>query len=305
MCENSRMKIALVTAIAAFALDEDLAPLQAALQRLGIEAPILAWDDPTVSWGRFDAAVLRSPWDYTERLPEFLAWAEKTGRKTRLLNPVEVVRHNTDKHYLGELAAAEVPVVPSRFAEPGDDAAAALQQFLDAFPEAAEFVVKPSVGAGSRDAQRYAREQTIEATAHVARLLDGGRSVLLQPYLPSVDAAGETALIFFDGEFSHAIRKGPLLKRNEGPTDQLFAPEDIVARKAGKDELQVAKAALAALPKLFGHKGPLAYARVDLIRDGDGAPRLLELELTEPSLFFLHDAQAADRFAATLKHRIT
>jgi O-ureido-D-serine cyclo-ligase len=222
-----------------------------------------------------------------------------------LLNPIEVVRHNTDKHYLGELAAAEVPVVPSRFAEPGDEAATALRQFLDAFPDAGEFVVKPSVGAGSRDAQRYAREQAADATAHVARLLDGKRSVLLQPYLPSVDAAGETALIFFDGQFSHAIRKGPLLKRNEGPTDQLFAPEDIIARKAGKDELQVAKAALAALPKLVGHKGPLAYARIDLIRDGDGAPVLLELELTEPSLFFLHDAQAAERFAATLKHRIT
>jgi O-ureido-D-serine cyclo-ligase len=305
MCENLRMKIALVTAIAAFALDEDLAPLQAALQRIGIEAPILAWDDPTVSWGRFDAAVLRSPWDYTERLSEFLAWAEKVGRKTRLLNPIEVVRHNTDKHYLGELAAAEVPVVPSRFVEPGENAPAALRHFLEAFADAAEFVVKPAVGAGSRDAQRYAREHGNIAVAHVERLLDAGRSVLMQPYLPSVDAVGETALIFFDGQFSHAIRKGPLLKRNEGPTNQLFAPEDIVARKAGKDELQVAKAALAALPKLVGHKGPLAYARVDLIRDGDGAPVLLELELTEPSLFFLHDAQAAERFAATLKHRIT
>lgn len=305
MCENAGMKIALVTAIAAFALDEDLAPLQAALQRLDIEAPVLAWDDPTVSWGRFDAAVLRSPWDYSERLDAFLAWAGRVDGKTRLLNPVEVVRHNTDKHYLGELEAAGVPVVPSRFVEPGDSAPAALRHFLEAFPDATEFVAKPAVGAGSRDAQRYAREHGNIAVAHLERLLAAGRSVLLQPYLHSVDAAGETALIFFDGDFSHAIRKGPLLKRGAGPTDQLFAPEEIVARKAGRDELQVAKAALAALPKLFGLRGPLAYARVDLIRDGDGAPRLLELELTEPSLFFLHDAEAADRFAATLKHRLT
>lgn len=299
------MKIALVTAIAAFALDEDLAPLQAALQANGIEAPILAWDDPSVSWARFDAAVLRSPWDYAERLPEFLAWAERIGEKTRLLNPLPVIRHNTDKHYLDELRRAKVPVVPSRFVEPGEDAAKALQDFLTEFAHAAEFVAKPAVGAGSRDAQRYSRAQQAAAEKHVARLLSENRSVLLQPYLASVDDAGETALMFFDGQFSHAIRKGPLLRRDEGPTELLFAPEQITARKPGKDELQVAKAALAALPKLFGNKGPLAYARVDLIRDESGAPVLLELELTEPSLFFLHDEKAADKFAKSLKKRLS
>ncbi|MFT3807121.1 ATP-grasp domain-containing protein [Arenimonas sp.] len=298
------MKIALVTAIAAFALDEDLAPLQQALQANGIEAPILAWDDTSVSWARFDAAVLRSPWDYAERLPEFLAWAERIGEKTKLLNPLPVIRHNTDKHYLDELRRANVPVVPSRFAEPGEDAAKAVRNFLADFPDAAEFVAKPAIGAGSRDAQRYSRAQQAAAEKHVARLLSEDRSVLLQPYLPAVDEAGETALMFFDGQFSHAIRKGPLLRRDEGPTELLFAPEEITARKPGKDELQVAKAALAALPKLFGNKGPLAYARVDLIRDQSGAPVLLELELTEPSLFFLHDAKAADKFAKSLKKRL-
>lgn len=298
------MKIALVTAIAAFALDEDLAPLQAALLANGIEAPILAWDDTSVSWARFDAAVLRSPWDYAERLPEFLAWAERIGKKTRLLNPLPVIRHNTDKHYLDELRRANVPVVPSRFAEPGEDATKAVQDFLAEFADAAEFVAKPAVGAGSRDAQRYSRAQQAAAEKHVARLLSERRSVLLQPYLPSVDDAGETALMFFDGQFSHAIRKGPLLRRDEGPTELLFAPEQITARKPGKDELQVAKAALAALPKLFGEKGHLAYARVDLIRDESGAPVLLELELTEPSLFFLHDGKAADKFAKSLKKRL-
>ena len=75
------MKIALVTAIAAFSLDDDLAPLQQALEKAGVQAPIVAWDDSTVSWSRFDAALLRSPWDYAERLPEFLGWAEKSASK--------------------------------------------------------------------------------------------------------------------------------------------------------------------------------------------------------------------------------
>ncbi|KFN42612.1 ATP-grasp domain-containing protein [Arenimonas oryziterrae] len=294
------MKIALVTAIAAFALDDDLPPLLAALQRAGADAQILAWDDPTVSWSRFDVALLRSPWDYTERLAEFLAWARRIDAQTRLLNPLHVIERNTDKHYLADLARAGIAVVPSVFAEPGEDAAQALTAFLAQFADAAEFVVKPAVGAGSRDAQRYARDQHAAAATHVARLLDGGRSVLLQPYLASVDKDGETALMFFSGQFSHAIRKGPLLQRDEGPTDHLFAPEKITARVPGADETALATQVVAALPDLLGLAGPLTYARIDLIRAADGSPRLLELELTEPSLFFLYDDASADRFAANL-----
>ncbi|MBC7656223.1 MAG: hypothetical protein H7147_03500 [Frankiaceae bacterium] len=294
------MKIALVTAIAAFSLDEDLAPLQKALQALGVEAPILAWDDASVSWQRFNAALLRSPWDYTDRLPEFLDWAEATSLQTTLINPLSVIRANTDKHYLAQLAAAGLAVVPSVFAEPGDDAAAALVAFLNAHRDAADFVVKPAVGAGSRDAQRYGRDQVDEATRHIVRLLNAKRSVLMQPYLPSVDADGETALMFFDGVFSHAIRKGPLLQKDEGPTRALFAPEKITARTPGADELALATHILAALPD-----GPLAYARVDLIRAADGSPCLLELELTEPSLFFAFAEGSADRFALSLLRRVS
>lgn len=293
------MKIALVTAVAAFALDDDLQPLQQALEKAGIQAPIVAWDDPTVSWSRFDAALLRSPWDYADRLPEFLGWAENASKQTRLLNPLEVIRRNTDKHYLADLARLGLSVVPSEFAEPGDSAAAALADFLEKYSDAAEFVVKPAIGAGSRDAQRYGREQVVEATEHVKRLLDGKRSVLMQPYLASVDVAGETALMFFEGVFSHAIRKGALLQKDVGPTRALFATEKITARTPGADELALAKAVLAALPG-----GPLAYARVDLIRAADGSPCLLELELTEPSLFFPFDKGAADRFAESLKKRL-
>jgi O-ureido-D-serine cyclo-ligase len=293
------MKIALVTAVAAFALDEDLAPLQQAMQSLGVEAPILAWDDPSVSWSRFDAALLRSPWDYTDRLDEFLAWAEHVDAQTTLLNPLAVIRANTDKHYLGQLAKLGLAVVPSEFVEPGDNAAQALASFLKKYRDAAEFVVKPSVGAGSRDAQRYGREQVDAATAHIARLVDAKRSVLLQPYLASVDKDGETALIFFDGQFSHAIRKGALLQRDEGPTRALFAPEKITSRQPGADELALGGAVLAAL-----RESPLAYARVDLIRAADGSPCLLELELTEPSLFFQYAPGSAARFAATVLARL-
>ena len=284
------MKLALVTAIAAFGLDEDLAPLRAACADAGIEVSIVAWDDMTVSWARFDAALLRSPWDYVDRLPEFLAWCDQTAKRTALWNPPEVVRWNTDKRYLGELAARGLPVIESHFLAPGDDPAR--------LPDWEEFVVKPTVGAGSRDAQRYLRVDRPEAIAHATRLLDQGRHVLVQPYLKAVDEQGETALLFFQGRFSHAIRKAPLLKRGQAPTRALLKPESITARQPSAAELDVAARVLAALPF-----ETLAYARVDLL-PSDRGPQLLELELTEPSVFLPYGEGAAARFAAVLLARL-
>jgi hypothetical protein len=283
-------RIALVSARAARQLDDDLPPLLAALDAVGLDAAVADWDDPEVDWAGFRLALLRSTWDYAERFTEFLAWAERTAELTTLLNPPSVVRWNTDKHYLRDLARTGVPTVPTQFVEPGERAAEALERFLR--EGGAEWVVKPAVGAGSRDAARYAPGEERAAADHIERLLEAGRSVLLQPYLDQVDLHGETALIYFAGRFSHAIRKGPLLRRGSAPTAALFAAEHITARIPGGDELQVAERALAALPF-----APPLYARVDLIRSEDGQPCLLELELTEPSLFFAHSLGAAQRFA--------
>jgi hypothetical protein len=285
-----RARIALVSARAARGLDEDLPPLLAALDEAGLDGHVADWDDPHVDWTGFRLALLRSTWDYAERFAEFLAWAERTATLTTLLNPPPVIRWNTDKHYLRELARAGVPAVPTQFVEPGEHAARALEAFLR--EGIAEWVVKPAVGAGSRDAARYVRGEDRAASEHIQRLLEAGRSVLLQPYLDQVDHHGETALIYFAGRFSHAIRKGPLLRRGTAPTDALFAAEQITPRTPAADELQVAQRTLAALP----FAAPL-YARVDLIRSEDAKPCLLELELTEPSLFFTHAPGAAERLA--------
>jgi len=290
--------IAIVTAVAARDLDEDLPPLAAALQAAAIRHSVVSWDDDGIDWTAFDLALLRSTWDYTQRLDEFLDWITRTATQTTLLNPQAVVRWNTDKHYLHELAQAGIATVPSVFIEPGHDPARSIADFLLRQREA-EFVVKPAIGAGSRDAQRHGRDEVAAAIEHAQRLLDDRRSVLLQPYLDRVDEAGETALIFFAGQFSHAIRKGPLLRRGEGPTRALFATEQISARIPDNDELLLAKQTLAAMP----FDEPLLYARVDLIRAADGSPRVLELELTEPSLFFDHAPGAAARFVQAIADR--
>jgi O-ureido-D-serine cyclo-ligase len=295
---DSVRPIALVSARAARDLDEDLPPLLAAFRARGLPVEVVDWDDARVDWSRHALALLRSTWDYTARLAEFLDWLARAAARTRIFNPPDIIRWNVDKHYLADLERLGVAIVPSRFVEPGESAAAALQAFLEEHA-ARELVVKPAIGAGSRDALRHGRQDRGATIAHVERLLAGQRSVLLQPYLERVDEQGETALIYFDGRFSHAIRKAALLQRDAAPVRALFAPEKIEARTPGADELALAARALAALP--FGQ--PL-YARVDLIRDADGAPRLLELELTEPSLFFEHAPFAAERYVAAAVARL-
>jgi hypothetical protein len=296
--------VALVSARRARGLDEDEAPLLAALRASGARVDVADWDDPGVDWGSYALAVLRSTWDYIDHLGEFLAWADRVATLTALSNSAGVVRWNTDKHYLSELARAGVPTVPSRFIEPGQSVAIGVEQFVSELAEA-EFVVKPAVGAGSRDTYRFRRQTLGAATAHAHQLLAANRSALLQPYLDRVDESGETSLIFYAGEFDHAIRKGPMLPRPRdaesgppavtGTSSSLFVPERITPRIPQEDELGVAAKALAAVPH-----GDLLYARVDLIRDAAGAPVLLELELTEPSLFFAHSPGSAERFGKVI-----
>lgn len=302
--------IALVTARVARGTDYDMPALLTALREAGATPAEVDWDDAGADWSRYDLALIRSTWDYFKRRTEFLAWAARAAAQTTLLNPVDILSWNTDKHYLADLARSGVPVVPGRFAEPGADPAQAVDAFLgnpavrpspaDADSDDRDIVVKPAVGAGSRDARRHARRHRAAIEAHVRRLLDAGRSVLLQPYLARVDAVGETALVFFDGTFSHAIRKGPLLRRDAEATSGLYAKESITPRAPAESEFDVARRALAAIP---GTRPPL-YARVDLIRDDDGSPRLLELELVEPSVFVEYADGAAARFAHAIINRI-
>jgi len=285
--------IALVTAVAARDVDEDLLPLESSLREAGADVTIAEWDRPH-DWSRFDIALLRSTWDYPQRLAEFFDWAEAVSQQAKLLNPLPVAKWSSDKHYLGELAKSGVPTVLTKFVEPHQHPEQQITGLLSQ-PDVHEFVVKPAVGAGSRDAQRFGREEKEDAARHAQRMLNEKRGVLLQPYLSRVDEFGETALVYFEGEFSHAIRKGPLLKRREAPTTELFAKETITARMPDAAELSVGARALQALP----FETPL-YARVDLIRDQDGEPVVLELELVEPSLFFPFEVRSADRFAAAV-----
>jgi glutathione synthase/RimK-type ligase-like ATP-grasp enzyme len=274
------MRIALVTALDVLRgrLDEDMAPLRAALP----EAEEAAWDDPAVDWSRYALAVVRSTWGYMDRLPAFLDWIDRASRAVRLLNPPEVLRRNTDKRYLREFEQAGIPIVPTHVLEPGQDVE---------IPFDGEVVVKPAVGAGSIGVSRHAEPAAAADAAR--RLLAAGRTALVQPYLGDVDRDGETGLVFIEGRFSHAIRKGPMLRPAAERVGGLFVKEDIARREPSAAERALAERVLAAA-------GPaLLYARVDLAP----GPRLLEFEATEPSLFLSTAPGSAARLAEAIRRR--
>ena len=269
--------------------DEDGPQLLAALQRVGLRAQWRAWDDASAPWSS-TPAVLRAAWDYTLRRAEFLAWARLVRR---LFNPYDAVLWNSDKIYLHDLELAGVPVTPTAVVAPGDAY----------HPDESwgEVVVKPSVGAGSRGAGRF--DAVAAAAEHVRTLHGEGRTALVQPYLSGVDTAGETALVYLDGRFSHAVRKGPMLPVGTAHGVDgyaLFVPENISPRDASADEVAVGDSVVQELTRRFG---PLLYARVDLLPGPDG-PVVVEAEITEPSLFLSFADGAVDRFAAALARRL-
>lgn len=279
--------LAWVTTREARGRDEDEPLAFAALDRAGVSFDVVDWDDAGVDWSRYDRVVLRSAWDYPGRLAEFLAWLDRVEAVAEVVNPPALVRWNLDKRYLAELAAAGVAITPTTFVSPGSTAA---------FPPG-ELVVKPAVGAGSRDAASYGADQHDLATAHVARLHADGQTVLVQPFLASVARDGEWPLVFLGGVYSHAASKRVALPR-AGSVDDLFAMETNTAHVASQDQIAVAQAAVALVSARFGTP---AYARVDLVRDDDGRSCVLELELIEPSLFLPYaDEAAADRLVAVL-----
>jgi len=295
--------VALVTC-AEFAngYDDDWAVV-APLAARGVDVTFAVWDDAAVDWARFDLVVLRSTWDYTSQRDRFLTWVCSVPS---LANPAAAVAWSSDKTYLRELAATGASVVPTTFVAPGPgaDAGRAASAIAAVAATADRFVVKPSVGSGSVDAGRFdsADEASVEiATKHAGALLEQDRTVMVQPYLEQIDTAGESSLVFFEGRFSHAVRKEPLLSGGLTEPAGLFVDETISVISATAGQIATAAAILGATPF---DVSSLLYARVDLLPGPDNTPTLLELEMVEPSLFLGEAEGAAERFAAAIDRTI-
>jgi hypothetical protein len=274
------------------ALDGEGRLLLDTLRGLGARAQPEVWDDePAGGWEQYDLVMLRSTWDYTFALPRFLAWTRAIGVR-RLLNAPDVVAWNADKRYLADLAEAGVATIATEHLASG----------APFTPPPGRFVVKPTVSAGARGAQVFDADRHAQARAHVARLHAAGHNVLVQPYLDAVDGEeGETALVFIDGELSHAMQKGPLLALDVAPIEVGFREEQMSVAAPAPDVVALGRRAHALVQERFGR--PL-YARVDVLRDADGQPAVLELELIEPSLFLDFAPGSAEALARAILARL-
>lgn len=269
------MKLRIATCKRLPEVDIDEAPLAAALAAAGIDAELLAWDDPAVDWSAPVPTLIRSTWNYSLDIEGFLAWVDRVSAVAPVWNPPSIIRGNVRKRYLLELAARGVPVVPTQLVEAGAAAPTIDHE---------RFVIKPEVGAGSLDAKVFTRGDAgiAEHVAHITRRCPA----LVQPYVASVDGYGERSLVWIDGALTHAIRKTP---RFAGDSERIDGPFPIT-----DDERAVAEAALAPVAS------QVLYARVDLAHDDAGQPMVMELELVEPSLFFPRHPPALERFVARL-----
>lgn len=276
-------RVALATAASFPELDEDGPELLAALAVEGLAVDVRVWDDPAADWASYDLVVVRTTWDYWERRAEFLAWAHAVPR---LLNPASVIEWNTDKAYLGRLAEAGIPVVPTTYLTKADGWT----------PPDHDFVVKPTVSAGARDSAAYPAGDPA-AVGHVRSLLAAGKVAMVQPYLAAVDTDGETAVLVFGGEVSHGARKGPVLTVGQGIDNTVVSRQLVSPRDPSADEVALAEQVLAVVR---GWGDELLYARVDLLP----GPVLSELELTEPCLFLQHAPGSAGRFARAVRRAV-
>jgi len=284
------VQLAIATSAAYPAIQPDDAHLAASLAALDIQLQVCVWNDPGADWAGHDAVLVRTIWDYFEHYEAFLAWLDRLERMgVPVINPVPLMRWNSDKRYLAQLESLGVPTIPTRLA-----AREALPEALAAF-QGREVVVKPTVSGGAW--------RTVRGTAGDAGF---GRAVselpsgdyLLQPFVREIVDDGEWSLLFFGDGFSHAIVKRPaagdyrVQSQYGGRTDAVEPDAAILA---------AARHVLATCAGLG--LGDVTYARVDGVVV-DGRFLLMELELIEPFLFLAGRPDAAERCARLVAARL-
>jgi glutathione synthase/RimK-type ligase-like ATP-grasp enzyme len=283
--------VALVTSDDFPDLYEDDLLLVAALDEIGIDSRPAVWSDAAVDWLGFDAIVIRSPWDYFVRLREFRAWLDaRIASGVRMCNSAAILDWNFDKRYLQDLAAAGVSLVPTIVVPQGehpDVAALARARGWE------DIVIKPTISGGAYSTHRFRLADADRHRDDIAGIL-ADRGLLIQPFLPEILKDGELSLLFFDGVFSHAVRK----RAKDGDYRVQFqfggTAETVDVRK---EWIEGAHTCIAAAP------GLPVYARVDGVIQGDRF-LLMELEVFEPLMFLARHPLAPGRFARAIQGRL-
>ena len=256
-----------------------------ALRSRGVEAIPAVWDSSDVPWASFGMTIVRSTWDYQHRCAEFLRWVDRVASGCPLWNPASTIRWNHDKRYLIDLLGAGHAVVPTERVVHGSTVTL---RSLERARGWDAVVVKPAIGAGGHNVQRFGPAEIAEGEAHLARLLRAG-DALVQPFLETGRELGERSLVFLGGTFSHAVEHPPA-----GSGDRKV-PRPLIPSRSDIEQAGRIVAGVSPVP---------LYTRLDFLPDGQGAWLLGELELIEPELFFRCSPGAADHFADLIVRKL-
>jgi glutathione synthase/RimK-type ligase-like ATP-grasp enzyme len=267
----------------AFEHDRMMAALKPDFEQRGMEIRDVCWDDTEAVWSEYDAAIIGTTWDYWDRHEHFLDTLKRIESQTRLFNSTNLVRWNSNKQYLKELAENGVRLIPTDWiAEPNE---VTIANAFDSFG-CDELVVKRQVGAGADGQHRLKRGDALPELS---------LPMMAQPFLPSIQTEGEMSLIFIDGEFCHALIKRAKdgdyrIQSSYGGTEHAIEPDVTDRNTAAK--------VLSSLGET-----PL-YARVDMLRGDSGELFLMEIELIEPYLFPEQGPELGRRLAAAIEQRL-
>ena len=286
------MTVVLATSSALPDLSQDDQLLYRALQASGVPVEIAVWDDSAVDWSQYELCVIRSTWDYVPKREQYVAWADHVASQTQLWNPAPLIRWNTDKAYLKTLEAQGVAIVPSVWLGRGSqvDIANLLQD-----KGWTDVVIKPVISAGGKDTFRVTPQNLAVQRDEIQTLL-AGRDMMVQPFIASVKTTGELSLLFFEGEFSHAVAKVPAPQEFRVQEHLGGANQPVQTTPAQREfAVQILKE----LP------WPALYARVDIMIGNRGELLLSEMELTEPSMYLAYDDKAAVRFAEAIQRKLS
>ncbi len=280
------MRIALVSCERPQERDEDADFLVPALRRRGVEVELPAWSAAAVDWSGYDLVKLSTPWDYHERPDEFGAWLRAVAVASNLQNPLATVEWNLDKRYLRELDAAGVATIPTIWSQPGAEDAAVAELERVGW---ATIVIKPAIDLNAMNLVR------VPADLAARMLASFNRPVLVQPYLETIESAGELSLVYIAGKLSHALRKLPA--RGDFRIQPLYGGTHARVEPSA-EQVEAAARAVALAP------GDPLYARVDLIADAADRPLVVELELIEPALYLDVHPPAAVALADAMLARV-
>ena len=269
--------------------DDRLAALE--LERGGVIVEPVIWRNSNVDWAAFDLVILRSMWDYHLHIEEFLHWLDQVEASgARVWNPIPLARWNTDKRYLRDLQSRNVQIVPTLWYERGATPSLVHEMERTGWTEA---VIKPMVSSTAFRTWRVTRENANRHEAEFHQLL-AERPAMLQEYQPIIISEGEFSVMFIAGELSHTVLKKPV--PGDFRTQEEFGGTTAPAI-AEPELLDLAWRAVRATESAW------LYARVDAVRSAYGF-RVSELEMLEPGLFFLEDADAPRRFAAAIQDQL-